>query len=412
MSKPALLVLTSTFPRWADDHEPPFVFELSRRLTEAFEVTVLAPHAPGARRREQLSGVHVERFRYAPGPLQRLAYQGGIPANLRQRPWLLALVPFFLLAQGFSAWRLVRRLRPAVIHAHWLIPQGLIASVVRYLGHSNARLVITAHGADVYGFNATLPRWLKRRAIRSADAVTVVSRALARDIRTLYPERAKIKVAPMGVDLEQCFIPGPHHAPHRTLVYAGRLVEKKGVDVLLRAMPRLLAFDPACRLVIAGTGPLLQRLQAQASELGIRHCVTFTGEYRNRDLPALLRASTVAVYPFRRAAGGDQEGLGLVVVEAMGCERPVVVGDVPGVHDVVEHEVSGLIVAPDDPTALSGAVIRLLRDAAMSARLASAGRHSAVARFGWRAVTRRYATILSGTTDDQDPRDASAVPRT
>ncbi|HEY0675481.1 MAG TPA: hypothetical protein VGD25_04670, partial [Immundisolibacter sp.] len=76
-SRPRLLVLTSTFPRWVGDHEPPFVFELSRRLAQQFEVHVLAPHAPGAQLQETLDGVHVQRFRYAPEPLQQLAYDGG-----------------------------------------------------------------------------------------------------------------------------------------------------------------------------------------------------------------------------------------------------------------------------------------------------------------------------------------------
>ena len=80
----SILVLTSTFPRWKGDVEPPFVHELARRLTDSFDVHVLAPHAPGSKCHEILDGVHVHRFRYGPAILERLAYQGGILANLKK----------------------------------------------------------------------------------------------------------------------------------------------------------------------------------------------------------------------------------------------------------------------------------------------------------------------------------------
>ncbi|HNI66344.1 MAG TPA: hypothetical protein PLK97_11435, partial [Pseudomonadales bacterium] len=107
--RPAILVLSSTFPRWPGDHEPPFVLELSRRLAERFDVWLLAPHAPGARRQEQMAGIEVERFRYAPDRLEQLAYQGGILARLKQQPWRWLLVPLFITAQWWALHRLLRR---------------------------------------------------------------------------------------------------------------------------------------------------------------------------------------------------------------------------------------------------------------------------------------------------------------
>ena len=126
--KPGLLVLTTTFPRWAGDHEPPFVYELSRRLGDDFDITGLAPHAPGAQKDEIMDGIRVRRFRYAPDRLEKLAYDGGIPTRLRLYPWLALLLPSFLLAQIGAALQLVRERNPAVIHAHWLLPGGLIGA--------------------------------------------------------------------------------------------------------------------------------------------------------------------------------------------------------------------------------------------------------------------------------------------
>jgi len=102
MQKPRLLVLTSTFPRWPGDKEPPFVYELSKRLTTDYEVHVLAPHAPGAALEEQYDNLQITRFRYCFERYQTLTYGGGILANLKQRRWRYLLIPLFLFWHYFG----------------------------------------------------------------------------------------------------------------------------------------------------------------------------------------------------------------------------------------------------------------------------------------------------------------------
>ena len=122
-AKPVLLVLTSTYPRWKGDHEPGFVHELSRRLADDFKVIALGPSAPGAKPRETLDGVDVVRYRYAPRRMETLVNDGGIVTNLRRHRWKVLLLPGFVMALAWRAWRLQRTERVDVIHAHWLIPQ-------------------------------------------------------------------------------------------------------------------------------------------------------------------------------------------------------------------------------------------------------------------------------------------------
>ncbi len=122
-----ILVLASTFPRWKDDVEPPFVYELCRRLSKTFSVHVLAPHASGAAVEDQMEGIRVTRYRYFFSRWENLAFHGGILANLKQNPLRYALVPFFIMAQLVVLIRLLNRCQFDCIHAHWLIPQGLIA---------------------------------------------------------------------------------------------------------------------------------------------------------------------------------------------------------------------------------------------------------------------------------------------
>ena len=94
-----ILVITSTFPRWKDDEDPPFVFELCKRLRAHYQVHVLAPHYPGSKTEEYLSGIYVQRFRYFFKPWERLAYQGGILSKLKHYPWQYGLLPFFFLGE-------------------------------------------------------------------------------------------------------------------------------------------------------------------------------------------------------------------------------------------------------------------------------------------------------------------------
>ncbi|MDE1962204.1 MAG: glycosyltransferase, partial [Xanthomonadaceae bacterium] len=142
--KPGLLVLASTYPRRSGDAEPGFVHELCRRLTGRFDVIVLAPDGPGADPDGALDGVDVIRYRYAPRGWQTLVHGGGIVANLRAARWKWLLLPAFVVGQYIAARHIVRARRIDLIHAHWLLPQGLIA---RALARSHRiPYVVTSHG--------------------------------------------------------------------------------------------------------------------------------------------------------------------------------------------------------------------------------------------------------------------------
>ncbi|MEA3333830.1 MAG: glycosyltransferase, partial [Pseudomonadota bacterium] len=198
--KPKLLVLTSTFPRWQDDTDPPFVYELSRRLTDDFSVTVLTPHYPGALQHENLAGMEVHRFRYFFKKYEKLAGQTGILPTLRKQKLYLLVIPFFLLAQLTSLISLCSRLKPDIIHAHWLIPQGFLAALISLFNRTP--FIVTAHGADVFGLNGWLLTKLKTFTLSKASRISVVSRALYQVLAT-DQLRNKLTTVPMGVDGER-----------------------------------------------------------------------------------------------------------------------------------------------------------------------------------------------------------------
>lgn len=394
MSKLRLLVLTTTFPRWQNDHEPGFVHELSKRLNEDFDVTVLSPHAPGAKTQETIDNVKVVRFRYAPERLESLAYAGGIGSNLKHAKWKYLLLQGFLLSFFFTAIRTVRRQQIDVVHAHWMIPGGLIGAALKIL-FPRLRVVVTSHGADVFQLKAPLFAKARRWVAAEVDAVTVVGSSLADQAKAEDWFNDKVSIAPMGVDLQHTFTPRPSPQEHTTLVFAGRLVEKKGVRHLIEAMPLIKRSIPEIRLLVAGHGPLQSELERQVDELDLSDTVTLLGRYHSSELPDIFGQANIAVLPFIEAADGDVEGFGLTTVEAMGCGLPVVVGDVPAIHDIVVHRETGYMLSSASAAAIADAIRQLHEDPALAERLATHGRQRARQLFDWSCVAQCYSDVLA-----------------
>ena len=401
--KPRLLVLTSTYPRWPGDAEPGFVHELTRRLADDFDLLVLGPHAAGARVDEVIDGVRIHRYRYAPASLETLINHGGMLTNLRRSPWKWLLLPAFLLAQAWAIARALRQFKPDVVHAHWLIPQGLLAAWIK-----SVPVIVTSHGADLFGLQGRLFAALRRWVTGRAAAITVVSAAMRQRLQDEVPQ-AVVAVMPMGVDVSHGFYPDATVRRAHQLLFVGRLVEKKGLLHLIEALPTVLAQCPQTTLNLIGFGPEEAYLRKRVSALGLDQHVAFLGALPQPQLAAHYRQATLFVAPFVQARGGDQEGLGLVVAEAMACGCPVLVGDVPGVRDLVT-ETTGVRVDPANHAALAGAIVALLNDPALRLRYAVAGRDYVCQHFGWDAVARGYSALLLAWANKASTPEKKAIP--
>ncbi|MBA8882554.1 glycosyltransferase [Dokdonella fugitiva] len=389
--RPTVLVLASTYPRWRDDPEPGFVHELCRRLVERFNVVALVPDAPGADPSGPMDGVEIVRYRYAPRRWQTLVNHGGIATNLKRSLWKWLLVPGFLLGQYLAARKLVRRRGIDVVHAHWLVPQGVIASLL------GLPYLVTSHGGDLFGLRGRVLNRLKRRVARSSAAMTVVSSAMAEEARRLGLEPPSLTVLPMGADLQTRFVPTRGKVARSTdeLLFVGRLVPKKGLTHLLDALPLVLARRPATTLTIVGFGPEEGALHAQAKRLRIDDRIRFAGPVEQRALPAFFDRAAVFVAPFVRDASGNQEGLPVALMEAIGCECPAVVGDVAGIHDLLGDDARTISVDPREPTSLATAILAMLEDPQAARARARALRAKLLDRVDWQVIADRYGRLLA-----------------
>jgi glycosyltransferase involved in cell wall biosynthesis len=389
-----LLVLTSTYPRWQGDVEPAFVHLLCRQLSGHFRIIVLAPHYPGAARQEELDGILVYRFRYFLSFSEKLAYNGGITSNLRICRLKYLLVPFFALGQLFAIGALCRKNNIDLIHAHWIIPQGLIALIARRLYCHRAKLLCTSHGGDLFSLRGGILESLKRYEIRHCDRVTVVSSAMKRRLQSMGCPVETVSVVSMGVNLRKQFVPATGIQKDVDLVFVGRLVEKKGVNTLIDAVHILKLDFPTMRLRIVGDGPERHVLERKVVDLQLERHIEFLGSRPNEQIPACYHSAKIAVVPSIIASDGDQEGLGLVAVEAMGCGCAVIVSDLPALQDVVQDGKTGLVFHSNDAMDLSIKIRKLITDDSICERLARQGRESVLEKFDWQKIGMSYQHLI------------------
>lgn len=395
-----LLVLTSTFPRWKDDTDPPFVYELCFRLKKHYDIHVLAPHYHGTALEEQLAGLQVTRFRYFISSWEFLAYGtgGGILAKLKRSPGYYGIIPFFFAGELISTIRILRRYRYDLIHAHWLIPQGIIAVIAIFLTSRRIPVLCTSHGGDLYGLKGRLLTRLKKWIIANLKALTVVSRSMREEVKRLGADHEKVHVVPMGTDLKNRFVPPGTRQNNGSLLFVGRLVEKKGLRYLIDALPLILKKHPQASLRIAGDGPEKGTLQLQSKRLGINDHVRFLGAAKNKSLPDLYRTADVVVFPSVIAGGGDREGFGLVLVEALGCECATVVTDLPAMQDIIVDGKTGFVVPQKNVQKLAEKIVSLLDDPEMGRSVGKEGRRFVVERYDWDEIAKQYAALIESIT--------------
>jgi glycosyltransferase involved in cell wall biosynthesis len=392
-----VLTVTHNYPRFPGDPAGAFVARIAEEVAgRGHEVRVVAPHAPGLRTSEEVRGVGVRRFRYAPEALERVAYTGGLHQETLRSPIAALAFPGFLLAFNFAVRQQVRRFRPDVIHAHWWFPSGWVSSRLRI------PYLVTCHGSDVRLLEGRpLVRKMASSVFAGASRVTAVSQFLAGDLGRLLPElTSRVAVTPMPVDVAD-FQKGDRQvkvAPPRIL-YAGNLVPSKGVDLLLEAAAVLSKRGAQFELRILGEGPARDALRSLAERLEIGHRVNWSGFVPQQQMPLEYGASTVTVLPSR----GSAEGLGLTLVEALLAGSAVVGTRAGGIPEVVRHEETGLL-AREDPLDLAHQLERLLADQQLRTRLTRAGKDHVVATYSPNPAVRRFLELYYATADDRTHR--------
>jgi glycosyltransferase involved in cell wall biosynthesis len=346
------------------------------------------------------------RFHYVwPRRAETLAGRGIMPA-LRQNPALYATVPFLFLGEFLAALRLTRRIRPAVIYAHWFTPQAVIASWVSAL--TRTPFVFTTHASDVDVwrripfFGARLVRSVSRRAL-AISAVSTRSRDKLRAFLGQGDQGSTIHVIPMGVSIPD--LPtGPdaritlrrdRNLDSRfVLLSIGRLVEKKGLHHLLMALSSAGVHMPAWTLVVAGDGPLKDDLQQRASELGLSERVRFVGYVTGQEKDEWLHCADALVVPSVVASDGDAEGLPVALLEGLAHGLICVATNESGADDILTHGLDGFLCPEKDEDALAGLLLEICElDQTARTRIGMQARARAES-FRWDTIAAAHYDLL------------------
>lgn len=405
-----MAVLTAERPQTASPttRAPRVAYMMSRfpKLTETFILyEILAVQAQGVTvelyplQREQTSVMHPEaaplvaRAHYQPllswailraqwHYLRRKprAYLGALRdllrANWGSARYFLGALAFFPKAVRFA--QLMEASGIDHLHAHFASHPAAMAFVIHRL--TGIPYSFTAHGSDLHRDKHMLCQ-------KVAEAAFVVT--IARFNQEIFAAecgesaRAKVQVIHCGVDTE-VFQPRHRSSDHSGLLQIlciGTLHEVKGQTYLINAC-RLLrerGIDFVCRFV--GDGPDEPMLREQVARAGLTDAVHFEGRKTRQEVIALLETADVVVAPSVPSRDNRREGIPVALMEAMGAGVPVIASDLSGIPELVEHEVSGLLVPPGDAAAIAAALERLANDSALRARLGQGGREKVLREF-------------------------------
>ena len=287
--------------------------------------------------------------------------------------WKKAFFKEFLQA-GFIAEQVVRSGRLRHLHAHFCHGATTIAMFASRL--SGLPYSFTAHAKDIYQQDLN-PGDLLPLKMRRARFVVTCTAANKEHLDRLRPPQTPLHAIYHGLDLS-LFAPQnakPKHTAKPVILAVGRMVEKKGFTDLVSAC-RLLkdqGYDFECRIV-GGADKHTEVIKAQISTLELESTVTLQHAVTQEQLRDIYEESTVFALPCQVIDNGDRDGIPNVLAEAMAMKLPVVSTRISGIPELIEHEVSGLMVSQKDPEALAAALARLLDDPALRAGLGEAAR--------------------------------------
>jgi glycosyltransferase involved in cell wall biosynthesis len=268
------------------------------------------------------------------------------------------------------------------LHAHFLHTP---ASVTRYAALlKGLAWTGSAHAKDIW----TTPEWEKREKLASCEWLVTCTAANHAHLSALAPPE-RVELVYHGLDLSRFDLlnqkasenRGDNPASPVTLLSVGRLVEKKGTDVLLEALAQLPA-NLHWRFIHIGGGPLKEKLEQRAVALGIAARIEWRGALAQADVLAAYRGAELFVLASRVARDGDRDGLPNVLVEAQSQGLACVATSVSGIPELIENGATGSLVEPESPAALAAALAALIADPARRRALGEAGRARVQERFG------------------------------
>ena len=401
-----VLFVVTAYPRHESDVITPWMGETIGRLRKSgTHVEVLAPSYRGGGA-TSIDEIKVHRFRYAPASLETLTHDVPAMERIRRNPAFGALLPLYVAAGSRAARQIARSGDFDVVHVFWPIPHGIFGIAAR--NGSRAALVSTFFSAELMWKGAARKLFapILRKIVDSSDAITVISTYTGQKLRDYVGDVPTVMIpfgaAAVSHTLTDVTAPRKSDDPFE-LLFVGRLVKRKGVDVLLKAV-KILESDPRLMVRIVGGGPELEDLRRLSAELGVKHRVTFDGVVSAARIDELFRHCDALVLPAIITESGDTEGLGVVLIEAMGYGKAVIASSAGGIVDIVKADETGLLVQPGDPRSLADAITRAMDGPGELQQMAQRGTAFAEHAFGWETIVEKLSRVYETAVERRADR--------
>ncbi|MFA6321994.1 MAG: glycosyltransferase family 4 protein [Candidatus Buchananbacteria bacterium] len=355
------------------------------------KIIVLAPIWPGSETFDSRQKFTIIRS----ARLNQIAKAKSGLFNLSSKFQLLGLIKDLLI--------IIKNHKIEFIQIGQVLPLGSMALILKR--RTKIPFIFYAHGMDI-----TVPQKITRKKIIIKKIISKAKYIVANSYFT------RNELAKLGADRDKVVVAYPcagltsHHVSAQEIqnftnqyelggkniiLTVGRLVERKGHDLVIKSLPEILKKIPNTIYLIAGDGPNKIKLQSLVSEKKLGSYVKFISSVSHDLLPVLYQISDVFVMPSRQLSNGDVEGFGTVYLEANLFGKPVIGGKSGGVTEAILDKKTGLLINPTSQTELINAVVSLLTDKSFAHRLGFQGMERAHHEFDWRAQTQKIISILS-----------------
>ena len=291
-------------------------------------------------------------------------------------------------------WWFLRRTRLDAILIQYPLPAMFYFGIVKRLW--GGILFVPYQGNDAHDLSlwSLREQQLVRLLLESADMVLGVSRTLLSKVESVFQgiQLKRRQLIPNGAPLDVIeAVDGgsvDRSLPAKYLLTAGHLIHRKGIDIVIAALQEAKQRGVCLNLVVAGDGPEREHLQRQSCELGIADQVTLLGNQTHEQVLRLMKSCQAFVLASRA------EGMPLVIAEAMACGKAVIASNVDGVPEIVQDGTTGILVPPENSTALASALIRLCMDPVLRDTLARRGKEWACREYSWEGIASRYLACI------------------
>ncbi len=380
-----ILHLVTAFKRNSNDVITPWMVDLLAKQALKNNVFVLTSGYKKISKKQTFKKIRIIRFNYAPSNLQKMSHDLTINDFLKRYPLYFFLLPLFFICGAMKLIETINKYEIDIVNIHWPFPLSLMTIPIRHL--KRVRIVNIWYGAEmkIIGRGKDKMKGIFKNIAEAADKNIAISNHTSNILKRVIGEIDNV-IIPYGVTIPK----KQDYIKKKYILFVGRLVERKGIEYLIRAM-KIVKNEYVLKIV--GAGPIISKLKriAQAEQLSSR--VEFLGKVSDEKLIDLYKYASVFVLPAIFDSKGDTEGLGMVLVEAMCYNTPVIATGIGGITDIIIDKETGLFIEEKNCYDIAEKINLVLLDNKIRERLTNNAYNYIVNRFSIKSVNEKFQDV-------------------